>query len=181
MSKLIKNLNLKDKKLIVLIGHMGSGKSTIGKILARELNWNFFDSDKEIEKKENMSINQIFTEKSESYFRNLEKKYIIKLMQNKNTVIALGGGSIKISKIRKFVEKEAISIFLKVDIKTLLKRLLNNKNRPLLINTNIEKKIKVLDSERYELYRNANIILENTKSKKEIIDQILRILNNEKR
>ena len=164
MSKLIKNLNLKHKKLIVLIGHMGSGKSTIGKILARELNWNFFDSDKEIEKKENMSINQIFTEKSESYFRNLEKKYIIKLMQNKNTVIALGGGSIKISKIRKFVEKEAISIFLKVDIKTLLKRLLNNKNRPLLINTNIEKKIKVLDSERYKLYRNANIILENTKS-----------------
>ena len=71
MSKLIKNLNLKDKKLIVLIGHMGSGKSTIGKILARELNWNFFDSDKEIEKKENMSINQIFTEKSESYFKTI--------------------------------------------------------------------------------------------------------------
>ena len=79
------------------------------------------------------------------------------------------------------MEKEAISIFLKVDIKTLLKRLLNNKNRPLLINTNIEKKIKVLDRERYKLYRNANIILENTKSKKDIIDQILRILNNEKR
>ena len=82
---------------------------------------------------------------------------------------------------QKDLKKHLYILFLKVDIKTLLKRLLNNKNRPLLINTNIEKKIKVLDSERYKLYRNANIILENTKSKKDIIDQILRILNNEKR
>ena len=113
MSNLTKNLNFKHKKLIVLIGHMGSGKSTIGKVLAKELNWNFFDSDKEIEKKESMTINQIFKEKSETYFRNLEKKYIIELMLNKKSVIALGGGSIKIKKIRKFIEKEAISIFFK--------------------------------------------------------------------
>ena len=180
MSNLTKNLNFKHKKLIVLIGHMGSGKSTIGKVLAKELNWNFFDSDKEIEKKESMTINQIFKEKSETYFRNLEKKYIIELMLNKKSVIALGGGSIKIKKIRKFIEKEAISIFLKVDIKTLLKRLKYNKNRPLLINTNLYKKIKILDKERNKLYRNADIILENTKSKKNIINKILKILNNEK-
>ena len=180
MDKLTKNIDINLKKVVVLIGHMGSGKSTIGKILAKKLNWRFYDSDREIEKKQKKSIEDIFKEKGETYFRKLEKIYISKLVKRKKSVIAIGGGSVKVQKIRKILKKETISIFLKVDIETLLKRLKNKKNRPLLFNTNVEKKIKFLDSERLQIYNEANIIIENSKNIQETIEKICNCVRKEK-
>ena len=78
---------------IVLIGLMGAGKSTIGKALANVLNYNFIDIDEEIVKQENMSINDIFAQKSETHFRELETQIIKKIAGQKNAVISLGGGA----------------------------------------------------------------------------------------
>ena len=89
----------------------------------------------------------------------------------------MGGGSITIKNIRNILEKKTISIFLKVDIDVLVKRLINNKKRPLLINTNIKNKIFQLNKERLSFYNNANIVVGNSKNIEKTIDDIINILN----
>ena len=169
----LKNYNM---KTIVIIGHMGSGKSLVGKLLSRKINWNYFDSDEEIEKDLNFSIVDIFKTHGESYFRKKEELIIEKLIKKKYSVISLGGGSITIKKIRSLLEKKTISIFLKVDIDILAKRLKNSKKRPLLINANIKNKIFLLNKERLPFYNNANIVVENSKSIKKTVNDIIKIL-----
>ena len=83
---------MKSKKNIVLIGMMGSGKSSIGKILSKKLNLEFIDIDSKIEEKENMTISQIFETKGEEYFRKLEEIISINNLKLQNKVISLGGG-----------------------------------------------------------------------------------------
>lgn len=165
------------KKIIVIIGHMGSGKSLVGKLLSRKLNWNYFDSDKEIEKNLNASIVDIFKTYGENFFRKKEEIVIKNLIKKKYSIISLGGGSITIKNIRNILEKKTISIFLKVDIDVLVKRLINNKKRPLLINTNIKNKIFQLNKERLSFYNNANIVVGNSKNIEKTIDDIINILN----
>ena len=82
------------KKNIAIMGHMGSGKSLTGKILAKQLGFQHLDSDLEIIKLTNKSINQIFEEKGEQYFRSVETKTLLSLIGKKNVIISLGGGSI---------------------------------------------------------------------------------------
>ena len=170
----LKNYN---KKIIVIIGHMGSGKSLVGKLLSRRLNWNYFDSDKEIENVLGISIVDIFKIYGENYFREKEEIIIKNLIKKKYSVISLGGGSITIKNIRSILEKKTISIFLKVDIDILTKRLKNSKKRPLLINTNIENKIFLLNKERLSFYNNANIVIENSKNVEITVNEIISILN----
>ena len=79
-------------KNIVLIGMMGSGKSTIGYLLSKNINFNFLDVDKHIEKETNLKIHDIFQKKGENYFRDIEEKITLKLLKSKGKVIALGGG-----------------------------------------------------------------------------------------
>ena len=165
------------KKLIVITGHMGSGKSTIGKIIAKNLNWNYFDSDKEIEKKQKEPIKRIFQIYGEDYFREKEEMIIKYLIKKKYSVISLGGGSVTIENIINILQKNAISIFLKVDIDVLVKRLKNNKNRPLLNNSNIKNKIDLLDIERLPLYNKADIVIENSKNISQTVFEIMNILN----
>ena len=84
---------MKLKKNLILIGMMASGKSTIGRLLAKKLNLKFFDTDFIIEKRAEMKIVEIFQKKGEPYFRNLEKKIILNLLNKNNCVISLGGGA----------------------------------------------------------------------------------------
>ena len=79
-------------KNIYLVGFMGSGKSTVGKILAEKLNMNFVDTDKLIEEKEGMKIKDIFEQKGESYFRELERKQIEAVVKQEGLVVSTGGG-----------------------------------------------------------------------------------------
>ena len=161
----------------MIIGHMGSGKSHIGKKLAKILNWNYFDSDREIEKNEKKTILEIFQMYGEKYFRKKEELIINSLINKRYCIISLGGGSVTIQKIRNMIKKKCISIFLKVDIELLIERLKRSKNRPLLVNTNIRKKIISLDKERLKYYNSADIIIQNTGYYKKTINQIIKILN----
>ena len=176
MNKNPKNLNNYSQSTIAIIGHMGSGKSTIGRILSKKLNWNFYDSDKEIEKKEKLKINDIFEHKGEIYFRRIEKNILQKLLIKPYSVISLGGGSITNNEIRKTLQKTTVSIFLKVDINVLVERLKRNKNRPLLANTDIRKKINSLNIERIKFYEKANIIINNSDNKERTVEKIIQIL-----
>ena len=81
------------EKNLTLTGMMGVGKTTVGKRLAKKLNYNFVDIDKIIEKKEGQSISLIFKNKGEGYFRKIEKKFTINELKKKNSVISLGGGA----------------------------------------------------------------------------------------
>ena len=103
------NLN----KNIVLLGMMGSGKSTIGYLLSKTINFNFLDVDKVIEKDTKLKINDIFEKKGETYFRNLEEKITLKILKNSRSVISLGGGSFLNKTIRKEIidTKHLKSIF----------------------------------------------------------------------
>ena len=121
---------------------MGVGKSTIGKILAKKLNYNFVDVDKLIEAKEGLSINLIFKNKSESYFRKVECDLTLLELKKNNSVISLGGGAFLNNIIRNNVKKSSISFWLDVPVEELIKRLKKNKTRPLLLKKNRVKQSK---------------------------------------
>lgn len=122
---------------ILLLGYMGSGKSTISKKLAHDLGFSFFDLDQLIEKNENASIANIFDDKGEIYFRKVESKILREFVtNNSNFVLALGGGTPCYANNHEvFAEKDVLSIYLKGSIATLFQRLLlDRKDRPLLAN-----------------------------------------------
>ena len=157
------NLEKLAKKNICLIGLMGAGKSVIGKLLAKELRMRYYDSDKLIEKKLNKSINQIFSDHGESYFRNIEEDIVLSLLDKKNCVISLGGGSILSDLTRKALFINSFSVYLKVDIEILYERLKKSKKRPLINNKDIKEKLIHLTQERNKYYRKANLIVNNLK------------------
>ena len=110
------NLNEIKKKNICIIGLMGSGKSIIGKDLSNYLNLKFYDTDKAIELETNKSINKIFEEDGELYFRTIEEKICLELLNHNNCLISLGGGSIINKKIREIIKKNSYSIYLQVKL-----------------------------------------------------------------
>ena len=110
-------------KNLTLTGMMGVGKSTIGKNLAKKLKYNFIDVDKIIEAKEGISINLIFKNKSEAYFRKIESEITLKELKKENSVISLGGGAFLNKSIRKNVKKFSVSFWLDVPLEQLVKRL----------------------------------------------------------
>ena len=149
------------KKNIAIMGHMGSGKSLIGKIIAKQLGFQHLDSDLEIIKLTNKSINQIFEEKGEQYFRSVETKTLLSLIEKKNVIISLGGGSILDKLIRDKLIKKSITVFLDTSLKVLEKRLKKSVKRPLLKNVDIKRKLKELDFNRRKYYLQADIIIQN--------------------
>ena len=166
------NLEKLAKKNICLIGLMGAGKSVIGKLLAKELRMRYYDSDKLIEKKLNKSINQIFSDHGESYFRNIEEDIVLSLLDKKNCVISLGGGSILSNLTRKALFINSFSVYLKVDIEILYERLKKSKKRPLINNKDIKEKLIHLTQERNKYYRKANLIVNNLKNTEEALNTI---------
>ena len=171
IAKLAKISKNNPKNNIALIGHMGSGKSMLGKLISKELKYNHIDTDTLIEKNLKSSIENIFSTKGEEYFRKIEEKSIINILNPNKLVLSLGGGSILNIKIRKYLENNYIIIFLDVEFTILAKRLKNSNKRPLIQNVNIEKKIKELDIKRRKYYLLADIILKNQKTIKETLSE----------
>ena len=123
---------------------MAVGKTTIGKMLAKELKLEFVDTDKGIEKANSMTIEKIFRIKGEIFFRIEEKKAVLKSLKKQNCVIALGGGAFMDKDLRENILKNSISVWLDDDIKTLNERAKRNQKRPLLKNEDGGKKISEL-------------------------------------
>ena len=155
------------------MGLMGAGKSIIGRDLSKYLNLKFYDTDKEIELKSKKKINRIFEEEGESYFRDIEEKICIKLLDHDNCVISLGGGSIINKKIREIIKRNSISIYLQVKLSNLLNRLQTSKKRPLLNNSHSKKIIlENLYFERRKFYEKADFIINNDEDKSQVLEKI---------
>ena len=162
------------KKNLVLLGMMAVGKTTLGKIVAKKQELKFIDIDASIEKKNSMTIKEIFKKKGEKFFRMEEENEILKSLEKNNCVIALGGGAFMNKTVRENILKNAISIWLNVDIKTLNQRIKWNRKRPLLKEENYQKKIKELYAERKNIYKLANHQIACDKlSKKNIAEKII--------
>jgi len=154
---------------------MGVGKSTIGKNLAKKLSYNFVDIDKIIEAKEGTSINLIFKNKSESYFRKIESEITLSELKKESSVISLGGGAFLNNTIRKSTKKLSVSFWLDVSINELIRRLKKSKKRPLLINKkNISETVKKIYFERKSIYNEADFRIKcNSLKSEEIVEKIL--------
>ena len=140
---------------IVLIGFMGAGKTTIGKKLSGE-GFLLLDTDECIEKKENMKISDIFAEKGEEYFRNLETKLLEELCKdNRKIVLSCGGGMALRSQNRELLKKIGKVIYLKISSDTVLERLKKDTSRPLLQGEDRMNKVKTLMKQREEFYLQA--------------------------
>jgi|TARA_B100001059_G_scaffold6197_1_gene5168 shikimate kinase len=167
----------KISKNLTLTGMMGVGKSTIGKNLAKKLKYNFFDTDKLIEAEEGASINSIFKNKSEIYFRKLESKVTLQAQKTKNSVIALGGGAFLNKSIRSYSKKTSISFWLDIDLGILTTRLIKTNKRPLLNKkNNIRDVIKQIYVEREKIYSQADFRIKcNFLKTNDIVNKILKL------
>ena len=167
-----------NKKNICIMGLMGSGKSVIGKDLSNYLNLKFYDTDKEIEIKTKKSISAIFNDEGEAYFRKIEEKICLELLTYDNCVISLGGGSIINKKIRMAIKESSYSIYLKVKLNNLYKRLKSSKKRPLLDKNKDNKEIlKNLYNERQKFYIKADFTVSNDDDKFQVLEKIKFQLN----
>ena len=145
---------------IVLIGMMGVGKTSVGRLLAEKLLLPFYDSDNEIENKLGLDIKEIFKKNGEGYFRKREVELFETLIEKKPSIIATGGGSFINKKIHKNIKEKCISIWLKASAQTLIKRLKNSESRPLLDVNDPKGVISSLLSEREGIYSKADIIID---------------------
>jgi len=166
---------MKSKKNLILIGMMGSGKSTIGSLISKKLNVKFIDIDSVLEDATKMKIVEIFEKKGENFFRNLEEKITLKLLNSTNNVISLGGGGFINEKIRKEVLKNNFSFWLNCDTQTLLNRIKKNQKRPIAFNLS-DSELTELITKRTKIYSKAQFKINCHKlSKTEIVKKILKI------
>ena len=169
----------KMNKNLILTGMMGVGKSTIGKNLAKKLKYNFVDIDRLIEAKEGASINLIFKNKNENYFRKVESEITLQELKKDNSVISLGGGAFLDKLIREKVKKTSISFWLDISVNELIKRLKKTKKRPLLYKKNINNTVKELYLERKKIYNEADYKIKcNFLGSNEIVNKIIGLYEN---
>tara|TARA_B100000886_G_scaffold302665_1_gene232840 strand:- start:1800 stop:2321 length:522 start_codon:yes stop_codon:yes gene_type:complete len=170
---------VKLRKNLVLTGMMGVGKSTVGKSLADKLSFKFIDIDKTIEIKEGCSIDIIFKNKGENYFRSLENKITLNELKKESSVISLGGGAFLDNSIRRAVKNSSISFWLDVKTDILIKRLKKNKKRPLLFKKNLIETVKKIYLERKKTYSEADFKIRCESLKPElIVNKILDLYEN---
>ena len=165
---------MKSKENLVFLGMMGSGKSSIGSLVAKKLKLNFIDVDKEIEKELGISIPKIFETKGEDYFRKFEEKITLKILRINSVVVSLGGGAFVNKMIRKEVLKNHISFWLNWNNETLLNRIKNSKKRPLAFNST-ENELIDLIKKRSNVYSKALYQIKcDRMSKSEIVKKVLK-------
>jgi len=159
---------------IFIVGLMGSGKTSIGKLLAKKTGRLFIDIDNEIIKESDMTITEIFNKFGENYFRDLEHKILSKAKSTENHVISTGGGIILKLENIKIMKNSGTIIFLDIDVETQLSRVKNKKNRPLLDGDNMIGNLVNIKKERDYIYKNISdyIISISEKNKSEIVGEI---------
>ena len=162
---------------IYLIGMMGSGKSTVGKILAEKMKLLFIDLDSEIEKTGGKSVSEIFNQDGEDHFRKLESE---ELKQYSESVVACGGGIILDEENRKYINENGVAVLLTASMDELFKRLSDSNNRPILPDENTKKALTKLWMERLIDYLDtADFSIEtNGKTPEQLTDEILIQINS---
>ena len=172
------NLNnlLNDKK-VFLVGFMAAGKTTVGKNIAKKLALPFFDSDKEIEHKFSMNINDIFEKYGESEFRKIEENLILEYIYSTkyySFIMSLGGGAFINENIRGAINQNGLSIWLNTNIEMINLRVKNTKNiRPLLKKFDTIEKLEILMTERNIYYSKADIKVDTIKTSKEKMTNLI--------
>lgn len=163
---------------IVLIGFMGVGKSTIGKMLGDKLSYRFLDSDDEIEKIAGVSISDIFNSYGEEYFRELEFQVLSNIIDEAKLIISTGGGAVMNRKLFNILLSKGIVIHLDASIETLYDRLKDSNDRPMLYHDDLEKRIEELYKLRRPIYMRAHYTINTDgKTKEDINNEILQIIN----
>ena len=155
---------------IYICGFMASGKSTLGKFLADRMEWDYRDLDKVIEEGENMSINKIFRDEGEDYFRKKEQEYLIELSGRFKGIISLGGGALQNQHIVDHLKVSGLLIFVDTPLDTIVERVMESDHRPILFDDKGEIKsketlfteLKALYSEREKFYKQAQIKLDSS-------------------
>lgn len=161
---------LMKRKHIFLTGFMGSGKSTVGPLIAKALGFSFVDLDEEIENHEGQSIEEIFQVSGEQHFRSIERSYLQRFIESDETVFALGGGTVTIEGLIPDLRCRGYLVYLKTDADELVPRLQGHSHRPLLQGSEgetlgeaeLHRKIIPLLQQREVYYRQADIIIETT-------------------
>ena len=147
-------------KTIVLVGIMGAGKSTVGKILADRLGMRFIDADQEIERAAGCTITDFFEKYGEVEFRKGEERVISRILAGEPCILATGGGAFMSEATRLLIKKMARSVWLRVSFEVLAKRLEKRSNRPLLQTADPQQTLKALIKKRYPIYNDADFIVD---------------------
>ena len=163
------------KKNLVLLGMSGSGKSSLGLLLAKVTGLKLYDIDRLIEKELDSKIANIFETKGEAFFRKLEEKITLNILKMSNNIIALGGGTFLNEKIRSRILKNDCSIWLKWEKNTLISRLTKSKKRPITYNLKRKDLINLIDN-RSKIYSLSEFKINCDKmNKNEVVKKILEI------
>ena len=163
---------------IILIGPMGSGKTSTGRILAKEMDFDFFDTDEEVVERTGVSIAYIFDVEGETGFRHREHQALMKFLDNDNVVIATGGGIITHGESRAIIQSHKRVVYLKTSIERQIERVTVSEKRPLLIDTDPASKLQELMLTREPLYEEISDIKIDTNDRRpneialEIIDRL---------
>ncbi|HEY8344848.1 MAG TPA: shikimate kinase [Bacillota bacterium] len=146
-------------KCVILVGPMGSGKTTVGSLLAKELGWVFLDTDRLIVEESGMLIPEIFTRYGEEYFRRLETAVIAKTVSRKKAVIATGGGAVTVPANLQCMKDHGVVIYLKTSLHELAKRVGRGEGRPLLAGRDPLQALRALLEERESQYAQADLVI----------------------
>lgn len=167
------------KKPIVLVGLMGSGKSTIGYRLAKKLRTAFVDTDLLVEERVGCSISEMFKYAGEKFFNEKEEEILQEVIEGKPCVISTGGGTFAVEKNRKLILDKAISVWLKADYNIILERVSRRNTRPTLETGDKAETIRKLIDERYPIYALADIHINSDEGPHMlIVDGLIQKLKN---
>lgn len=148
-------------RAIIMVGLMGCGKSSVGKRIAQRLDLPFIDADDEIEKRAGQSVEDIFVEHGEAFFRDREKLVIASLLDAGPVILATGGGAFLAPETRKVIKSAGVSVWLRAELPVLMRRVMRRDNRPLLKTDDPEAVMRDLIATRYPVYADADITIES--------------------
>ena len=169
------NVPIATKDTIVMVGLMGAGKTAIGRRLAGRLELPFVDADDEIEAAAGSSINDIFERLGEASFRDGERRVIARLLDGPAIVLATGGGAFMDAQTRERIAAKGVSVWLRTDIDTLVRRTSRREDRPLLKNGDPREILLHLMEQRYPIYQLADIVVDSLDAPAE--DTLQQVLN----
>ncbi len=172
---------MKIDKIILLVGLIGSGKTSVGKRLAKKLNLPFIDGDQEIEKASGLSIIDVFKCFGEEEYRAGETRIMKRLLSLPSSVVASGGGAFVAEQTRLLAKQNAITIWLKADIDVLYSRTSGRKRRPFLqcSDSKVKDKLQEYINNEYPFYKEADIVVETkNEAVEKTVSRVLTLLEN---